>query len=125
MDDTTARPDDPRKYTFQFGADGSASLRADCNRAHGPWTSEGPSRVELGPLAATLAACPEGSLSARVLRDIAYVRSWCCGGLYLSLMADGGVCKLRRSFEYACEHPPDSGHPSGPSRALLERGPSA
>ena len=31
--------DDPAKYTIQFNADGSAVLRADCNRGRGTYTT--------------------------------------------------------------------------------------
>src|SRR5436190_16606994 len=33
------RPDDPTKYQLTLSEDGSATLRADCNRGKGRWTS--------------------------------------------------------------------------------------
>lgn len=42
MDDAqgTTRPDDPSLYTMTLNADGTASLRLNCNRATGSWTAE-------------------------------------------------------------------------------------
>ncbi len=93
MDDTTVRPDDGAKYTLAFRDDGDAEARADCNRAATTYTSPQPGQLVFGVFAATLAACPPGSLDARFLRDLGYVRSYLLrdGRLYLSLMADGGI----------------------------------
>jgi para-nitrobenzyl esterase len=93
MDDSVTRPDDGSKYTLAFDADGRVSLRADCNRGSGTWTSAQPSQLQFGPIAATRAMCPPGSLDARFLRDLGYVRSYVLreGRLYLALMADGGI----------------------------------
>lgn len=96
MDDTVTTPDDPAKYTFDFGADGRASLRLDCNRGSGKWESPGRGELRIGPLAMTRAMCPPGSLSDRVARDMGYVRSFTLkdGRLFLALMADGGIYEL-------------------------------
>jgi len=100
MDDAqgTTRPDDPSLYTMTLNADGTASLRLNCNRATGTWTAE-PSadatngRFEFGPLAATMAVCPPPSMDELVTRQAAYIRGYLLsdGKLYLSLMADGGI----------------------------------
>ena len=92
-DDTTLTPDDPAKYTIQFGADGGLSARIDCNRGRGTWKSSGPSQLQLGPLALTRAMCPPGSLHDRIVKDWNFVRSYVIkdGHLFLSLMADGGI----------------------------------
>jgi para-nitrobenzyl esterase len=95
-DGTTLAPDDRAKYMLAFGADGRLSVRVDCNRGVGTWTSSGPSRLQLGPLATTRAQCPPGSLHDRIVRDWSFVRSYVIerGHLFLSLMADGGIYEL-------------------------------
>jgi heat shock protein HslJ len=93
MDDRIFTPDDRSKYTIAFGADGTASIRADCNRGRAPWSSAGENQLRFGALAATRAACPPGSLHDRFVRDMPYVRCYILkdGKLYLSLYADGGI----------------------------------
>jgi heat shock protein HslJ len=92
-DDTLLVPDDRGKYTIAFGTDGRVSIRVDCNRGAGTWSSEGPSQLSFGPLALTRAMCPPGSMHDRIVRDWEYVRSYVLDGghLFLSLMADGGI----------------------------------
>jgi para-nitrobenzyl esterase len=93
MDDTKLVPDERSKYTITFGTDGRASVRGDCNQGSGSWQSEGPNNLTFGPMAVTMAACPEGSMSDRFFRDFEYIRSYVMkdGHLYISLMADGGI----------------------------------
>lgn len=93
MDDTKLVPDERSKYTIAFGADGRATVRGDCNRGSGTWTSDGPSGLTFGPMAVTQAACPPGSMSDRFFGDFQYVRSYIMkdGHLFISLMADGGI----------------------------------
>jgi para-nitrobenzyl esterase len=93
MDEKTLTPDKPDKYTVAFGTDGKVSVKADCNRGHGTWTSSDPSALKFGPLATTRAMCPPGSLSDRFLKDFQYMRSYVIkdGKLHISLMADGGI----------------------------------
>jgi para-nitrobenzyl esterase len=92
-DDKILTPDDKTKYTITFGTDGRVNARIDCNRGMGPWNSSGPNQLQFGPLALTRAACPPGSLSDRIAKDWAFVRSYIIrnGHLFLSLMADGGI----------------------------------
>lgn len=85
-------------FTLEFGADGTAFFRIDCNRGRGAWKavpSTDPTAGDLafGPLATTRMACPPGSLDQRVMRDLARVRSYRLkdGKLYLSLTGEGGV----------------------------------
>lgn len=92
-----SRPDDPAKYTLALGADGRASLRLNCNRGTGPWSSTATGAdsgsFSLGPLAVTKAFCPPPSLDDRIARDSQYIRTYLLrdGRLYLNLMADGGT----------------------------------
>jgi len=100
MDDAqgTTRPEDPSLYTMTLNADGTASLRLNCNNATGSWKAEpgadGTSGTfELGPLAATMAVCPPPSMDELIAKQAPYIRGYLLrdGKLYLSLMADGGI----------------------------------
>jgi para-nitrobenzyl esterase len=95
-DGRVAVPDDKSKYTVAFGMDGGVSVRFDCNRGRGSWTSERPGQVLFGPLALTRAMCPPGSLHDQFVKHWFYVRSYVLknGRLYLALMADGGIYEL-------------------------------
>jgi len=100
MDDAqgTTKPDDPSRYTMALNADGTASLRLNCNNATGSWKAE-PSAdgtngtFEFGPLAATMAVCPPPSMDELIAKQAPYIRGYLLsdGKLYLSLMADGGI----------------------------------
>jgi heat shock protein HslJ len=92
-DGKTLTPDERGKYTVTFGADGRVSMRADCNRGSGTWSSPEASVLAFGPIASTRAMCPEGSMSERFLRDFQYMTSYLIknGKLHISLMADGGI----------------------------------
>jgi para-nitrobenzyl esterase len=92
-DGTTLTPDDRAKYTIAFAAGDSISARIDCNRGRGSWKSNGPSQLQLGPLALTRAQCPPGSLHDQIVKQWGNVRSYVVksGHLFLSLMADGGI----------------------------------
>ena len=92
-DERTLTPDDRTKYTVDFGTDGRVTVRLDCNRGNGTWTSEGPNHLVFGPLALTRVQCPPGSLHDRIVRDWEYVRSYVIenGHLFASLMADAGI----------------------------------
>ncbi|MCC7010499.1 MAG: LppP/LprE family lipoprotein [Acidobacteria bacterium] len=95
-DGTRLAPDDRTKYTIEFGAAGRLAARIDCNHGRGTWTSDGPNRLEVGPLALTRAMCPPGSLHDQIVRQWANIRSYVIrnGHLFVSLRADGGVYEL-------------------------------
>ena len=92
-DDSILTPDAKTKYTIAFASDGNVSVRFDCNRGRGAWTSPGPKQVQFGPLALTRAMCPPGSLHDRLAKQWPFVRSYFIEGghLFLSLTADGGT----------------------------------
>jgi len=92
-DGKTLTPVDKAGYTVAFGGDGMVSVRIDCNRGHGTWTSAGPKQLEFGPLALTRAMCAPAPLNDRMVKDWQNVRSYILKGdhLFLSLMADGGT----------------------------------
>ena len=96
MDDSVFTPQDRSHYTLAFAADGSATLRADCNRGAGTWTSQGPNQLQFGPIASTRAMCPPGSLSERYLAQFEWVRSYVTrdGHLFLATMADGAIIEF-------------------------------
>lgn len=98
MDDAqgTMNIADPSRFTLQFGANGRAVLRLDCNRGNGQWAAKpalDASATSGGPIATTRARCAPPNLDERLARDLGFVRSYLIkdGKLYLSLMADGGV----------------------------------
>lgn len=92
-DDTTLASDDPSKYTIAFDRGGGVSVRIDCNRGHGSWTSAEANQLLFGPMALTRAICPPAALNDRLAKDWQYVRSYILkdGHLFLSLMMDGGI----------------------------------
>lgn len=100
MDDAqgTTRVNEPGRFTLEFGHDGRAALRLDCNRGAGdyravPAGNGSSGALTFGPIAATRALCPPPHLDERIARDMAQVRSYLLkdGRLYLSLLADGGI----------------------------------
>lgn len=89
-------PRNPARYTLELRSDGRAMLRLDCNRGSAPWKAAEAAQegsFAFGPVAATRAACPRGSLAPRLMRDLALVRSYALkdGILRLALEGDGGV----------------------------------
>ena len=117
MDDAqgTTRASDPTRYTMRLDADGTVTMRLDCNRATGSWRAEpgaeGTSgRFEFGPLATTSALCPPPHLDEVVGRHAPYVRSFLLedGRLFLSLMADGGIFVWEPHDEVALATEPDA-----------------
>jgi heat shock protein HslJ len=99
MDDSIGilAPADPSKYQMTLAADGTVSMQLDCNRANGSWTATAAApdngSFAFGPLAMTMALCPEPSLSGRIAHDSEFVRSYLLrdGRLFLSLFADAGI----------------------------------
>lgn len=96
MDDNTYKPANPSLYILNFGADGTVSLLADCNRGTGTWLSESDSQLQFGPIAATMAMCPPESLHDRYMSQFMWVRSYVVrdGHLFLATMADGSIIEF-------------------------------
>jgi heat shock protein HslJ len=96
MDDSVDEPDDRSLYTLQFGEDGRAFMRADCNRGNGTWSSEAPGQLQFGPIASTRAMCPPESLSDKYLAQFGWVRSYVMenGHIFLATMADGAIIEF-------------------------------
>jgi len=97
MDDRDYEPDDTSKYTLAFRTEGTAAVLADCNRGTGTWISESASQLQFGPIAATKALCPPGSLSEKYMAQLPWVRSYTMGDghLFLTTMADGSIIELK------------------------------
>ena len=49
-DDKVLTPDDRNKYTIAFGKDDRVSVRLDCNRGSGTWTSTDAGIYEFEPV---------------------------------------------------------------------------
>ena len=100
MDDAqgTMRPAASSVYTMHLQADGTASMRLDCNRATATWSAtpggeESNGSFTFGPVAATRAICPPPNLDEKIVAHAEYVRGYLQKDdrLYLTLMADGGI----------------------------------
>jgi heat shock protein HslJ len=79
----TTKPDDPSLYTMRLNADGTVTMRLNCNRGNGTWSAkpvaDGSSGTfEFGPIAATRALCPPPSLDEdeKLATQMGYVRSY-------------------------------------------------
>lgn len=96
MDDSVDAPEDRSLYTLEFGTDGRAAMRADCNRGTSSWSSGSPGQLQFGPIASTKAMCPPGSLSDKYLAQFQWVRSYVMkdGHLFLATMADGAIIEF-------------------------------
>lgn len=89
-------PDGP--FTLNLLADNSAQVRAGCNSGGGGWTAQG-NRIDIGPLAVTLALCPPGSSSERYLQDLSRVSTFFFDGndLIMELPFDSGGMRFRQA----------------------------
>ena len=108
MDDAQGikKPHDPAVYTMMLNADGSTSMKLNCNRARGTWKSSqsndsNSGSFEFGPLAMTRALCPPPSMDEFIAMQSSYIRSYVIKNekLYLSLMADGGIFVWQQSVK--------------------------
>ncbi|HTY28557.1 MAG TPA: META domain-containing protein [Mycobacterium sp.] len=93
----TTSVDDPSRYTVEFGTDGRAAFRIDCNRGTATWQASAASAdsgsLSFGPIATTRMACPQPSLDQKVATALGYVRGFLLkdGLLHMSMLADGGI----------------------------------
>jgi heat shock protein HslJ len=96
-DQGTTTVDDPSKYTVEFGTDGRAAFRIDCNRGNATWQADAASSdsgsLSFGPIATTRMACPQPSLDQKVSTALSYVRGFLIrdGQLHMSQLADAGI----------------------------------
>jgi heat shock protein HslJ len=96
-DDTRVVPPRPESYTVQFGANGTVNVRADCNRKGGGYALDGKS-IAIEITHSTMAACPDGSLEDRFVRDLTSGAVWFMkdGDLYIDLKYDSGTMRLKK-----------------------------
>ena len=100
-DDTILEPVDPSVYTLALEPDGTALLSIDCNRGNGTWSSEWPGEVEFGPIAATRAMCPPGSLHDPYLAHFDTVATYSIddGHLFLRSGRSGAFLEFEHAHE--------------------------
>ena len=90
-DDASVSPIDRDRYTIAFGADGTLTVRADCNQVSGTYRQVGRRlSLQLGP--STQAACPPGSRADVFLQQLGAVVSQVSteSVLVLDLQQDSG-----------------------------------
>ena len=109
------RPKNPLDYSLALDADGTATMKLDCNRATGSWSAEASSEgysgsLSFGPLTSTDALCPAPSMGEQIANDAEHVRGFLLRGnrLYLSLWADAGIYAWQRESPVAFETQPDA-----------------
>lgn len=95
--DQKSIPPDPSHYTVTFHADGTLSIRADCNRGGGAFSTEG-KRITIEVTHSTRAMCPPESLEQAFIKDLnaAEVFFFSDGNLYIDLKYHQGTMKLGR-----------------------------
>ncbi len=86
---------DSSRYTIEFLDDGTAAIKADCNRVAAQYTAEdGALSITPGPT--TLAACPEDSQADVFVQQLAASGLYFFqdGDLYIDLFADAGTMRF-------------------------------
>lgn len=98
--DELIQPDDPGNYTVSFLADGKLAIKADCSRATGSYTVDGP-KIDLMIGGVIRMKCPPGSLMDRYLQDLGDATSHVFreGDLYLALPVDAGIMAFAARYE--------------------------
>jgi putative lipoprotein len=92
-----------QEYTVRFDADGRYSGRAHCNSFSGAYERPSPDAVRIRAGAATLAACPEGSIGDEYLRALASATSYRVSGdeLRLTYGTSGELVFVRTAAQAA------------------------
>jgi heat shock protein HslJ len=83
----------PERYRLDLQEGGEAHVRADCNFCNGSYRVSG-SRIEMGLLACTRAACPSGSLDSEYLRALGSATSFEATDEELSIAYPEGVLRF-------------------------------
>lgn len=88
--------DPPENYTAEFMADGSLVVQADCNRGRGQFTTNDDSRLDVSPIATTMAACPEGSIGNEFVQALgnSAIYFFRGGDLFVDLAFDSGTMQF-------------------------------
>jgi heat shock protein HslJ len=90
-DDSVIQPPDPSSFKLEFQADGSVTMRVDCNRGTGTYTVD-ETRLLIEGVALTRAYCGPDSLDQKFLKQLEQVTSYLRDGqeLVLELKYDSG-----------------------------------
>ncbi|MGH2617219.1 MAG: META domain-containing protein, partial [Thermomicrobiales bacterium] len=109
-DDSLVAPENPEDYTLTFLPEGKLAIQADCNRAMGTFTVDGPT-LDLVVGGVTRVMCPPGSLMEHFLRDLDDASSHVFrdGNLYLALPVDAGIMEFVARYEAPPEATPETG----------------
>ena len=94
MGQTTAS--DPTRYTLVFNADGTVSVKADCNNGSGTYITDGTNlSLTMGPI--TAAACPEDTQDQLFLNSLTSAAAYevVDGELFITLQAESGTMIFR------------------------------
>lgn len=114
--------EDPAAYSITFAADGAMSIRADCNEVKAKYTLGAAGALTITPGPATLAACPEGSLSEKFLQTVSKAASFQTDGKSMVIAAntDAGaaIMLLRIAGSPAAAPPAASGKDAPKGEAL-------
>ncbi|WP_155523478.1 META domain-containing protein [Nodosilinea nodulosa] len=94
--DTLLVPDQPDSYTAEFLEDGTLLVQADCNRGRGTFSTTDDHRLEVSPIATTMAACPEGSIGSDFVQALGNSGTYFFrdGKLFIDLAFDSGTMTL-------------------------------
>ena len=118
---------DSSRYTIEFLDDGTAAIKADCNRVVAQYTAEaGAMTLTPGPM--TLAACPDDSQGDVFVQQLsgAALYFFLDGDLYIDLFADSGTMRFGELPEVDLPEP-EAGAPTGtvnaPDGIFLRTGP--
>jgi heat shock protein HslJ len=88
-----ARPD---LFTAEFSPDGRVTLRADCNRCMGGYTS-GTRSLSVGPMACTRAYCgATAPLDDTFTKLVSGAQAWTADDRQLELASDAGTLRFQR-----------------------------
>jgi heat shock protein HslJ len=86
---------DPSRYTITFAADGTASIKADCNMVTAQYTVAGQA-LTIIPGASTMALCPEDSQDQVFVQQLSAAATHFFQGdeLFISQLAGGGTMRF-------------------------------
>lgn len=118
---------DSSRYTIEFLDDGTAAIKADCNRVVAQYTVE-ESALTITPGPSTLAACPEDSQADVFVQQLsgAALYFFLDGDLYIDLFADSGTMRFGELPTVDLPEP-EAGAPTGtvnaPDGIFLRTGP--
>jgi heat shock protein HslJ len=82
--------DQQANYTILFNADGTASIKADCNTVGATWKEGAGAGITITPGPSTLVACAPGSQGDRFVRDLGRTVSYGVNGTTLKLTQNDG-----------------------------------